>query len=757
MEEMIRISVRELVAFSYFTADIMPAADPEVMQTGAKAHRIKQAKFEGETERSVKQIFEFNELKIQVYGRIDAFIDGEIPFIEEIKLCSDIPSEAKPEHRAQAICYASMIAQERNVPTIHISICYVDAMGNALCNFDEEISAEKIAFEMECLLEPYVIFAQREVKHRRQRNESLKQLSFPFENYRKGQRELAVQVYTSISRRKRLFASLPTGTGKSAAVLYPALKAVGEGLSERVVYLTARNTARQSPLNALKRMAEAGMRARACVLTARDKLCPVPARCHPDECERAKGHFVRQGQAIDDLLASGEFVWDDDVIVRMAEKHQICPFEFALSLCEIADVILMDLNYAFDPFAQLKRLFQKSKNFTLLVDEAHHTVERVRESLSGAIDSGELANIRLEYGKAHGRKNMLYRSLTNLIHEMRALECDDETRLEKEPPQIIENVQAVLAAAMDALGHTSVNLQGLIDMCMAYGYAHEHMDADYAVLVEKRGKERMLTLFCLLPGKTIGNITKKLRGVVFFSATLQPLEAMKKLLGGEEEDACFALPSPFPAERLRVVRQRINTRYENRESSAMQLAKCIHDVMRLHRGNTIVFFPSYTYLNQVAGYLDSQRLPEIWVQKREMGEEERQAFLSCFENTSKPHLALCVLGGLFSEGIDLPGERLVNVIVVGVGLPVPSAKLTAIKNCYQQHFGDGFGFACRIPGMQKVLQAAGRVIRSETDKGIVVLADDRFFTAEYAQLLPNEWLIANETVEQAAAKLEEVT
>jgi len=281
------------------------------------------------------------------------------------------------------------------------------------------------------------------------------------------------------------------------------------------------------------------------------------------------------------------------------------------------------------------------------------------------------------------------------------------------------------------------------------------LDEDYAILLERHGKERVLTLYCLLPGKEIARITKNLRGTVFFSATLSPLPAMKQLLGGNEEDACFALLSPFPSQNLQVVRKRIDTRYAQRDATAKAIADAIVRLIRLHPGNTIAFFPSYAYLELVRRELEGYDLPAMWVQSKEMGEKERAEFLAAFENTAEPLFGLCVLGGLFSEGIDLPGDRLVNAVIVGVGLPVPSARINAVRACYQKHFGDGFAYACRIPGMQKVQQAAGRVIRSETDKGMVLLLDDRYYDAEYQALLPSEWLIWNEDIQRAAKTLEE--
>lgn len=753
MERQFRVSVRELVAFSCFAPDIMPAADQEALLTGTQAHKARQQQSEGAIEQTIRHEYEYQGVKLLVHGRMDAWVDGDEPFIEEIKHCFQAPEQVRAEHRAQAMCYAAMLASEKNVSAVRFSVCYVNLAGEVLREFQERLDAAMLKIQMDELLLPYFRFVIREAKHREQRDHSLEELVFPFNAYRKGQRELAVQVYTAIQRRKRLFASLPTGTGKSAAVLFPALKALGRAETERVVYLTARNTARQSPVNALRRMLDMGMKARCTVLTAKEKMCPAVTRCHPDFCSRAKGHFLRQGDAIEYLLSSGQLLWDEVLICDTADRYHVCPFELALALSEIADVLMMDLNYAFDPFAQVKRLFQGRRNFTLLVDEAHHAVERVRESLSGQLCSQELASIRTEYGKNYGRKSGVYRALSQLIASLRKLESDNG-RLAALPDHVALSTQEVLNEAVQALSHSHAGAQELIRMCLPFLYAYEHLDVDYAILLEKHGRERQLSLYCLLPGKEIARITKGLRGTVFFSATLHPLPALKQLLGGVNEDACFSLPSPFPQENLAVIRKKIDTRFTQREHTAPAIAAAIEDLLRIHPGNTIVYFPSYAYLGLVLAQLQPERLPRMWIQTREMGEEEREAFLEAFGQQHEPILGLCVLGGLFSEGIDLPGESLVNVAVVGVGQPVPSVQLEAVQECYQKHFGDGFFYACRIPGMQKVQQAAGRVIRSETDKGMVLLMDQRYFHSEYEQLFPHEWRVWNEDLAQAAFSLE---
>jgi len=754
VEADVRISVRELVAFSYVQPDILPAAGMmEAMRAGARAHLARQSASEGEAERSIRWSFEVQNLSIQVFGRMDVLRDGEVPLIEEIKLSHEAPKEPLPEHRAQALCYAAMLACEKDCNAVRFSVCYANEDGEVLRSFPEELDAQALMQEMHALLLPYAQFALRERAHCIQRDESLAALPFPYAAYRKGQRELAVQVYTAISRKKRLFASLPTGTGKSAAVLYPALKALGKGKTEKILYLTARGTARQSPLQTLLRMQSQGMCARVCVIASKDRLCPHPVRCHPEECARAGGHFIRQKDAVDALLASGEMLWDEALIRRYAEHYQLCPFELSLRLTELADVVMMDVNHLFDPFAQIIRLYQRRSRFTLLADEAHHLVDRVRDNLSGCLDSRELAQLRAAYGKQYGRKNPPYRQMSALIKALREIESEqNETALSSVPAGIEEQAREMLSIAI-AHAHQS----GMVDVlrsCLSFVYALEHQDEDTAILLESHGKEKTLTLYCLLPGKEISRITKGMRGAVFFSATLHPLPAMKQLLGGAEEDACFALPSPFAPEHLAVVRYPISTRYEQRAQTARQIAQAIEEMVESRRGNYLAFFPSYAYLELVRAELNLDAVPQLWVQTRDMGEDARGAFLQAFDQLDTPRLGLCVLGGLFSEGVDLPGERLIGVMVAGVGLPVPSARLSAIRDCYQRHFGDGFSYACRIPGMHKVLQAAGRVIRSETDRGMVLLMDERYFHPEYEALLPAEWRMV-QSMAQAVKQLEE--
>ncbi|NCB05847.1 MAG: hypothetical protein EOM69_10060, partial [Clostridia bacterium] len=485
MNTTFRISVRELVAFTYFAPDIMPTS-MALLAEGTRAHQGRQRSLPTgfEIERPVQATVEHQGASVTVYGRMDAFYPGEgTPLVEEIKLGDG--TTLLPAHRAQAVLYAAMLALNEGYPLVKVKVSYVSEEGQLEKAYEETLESAALSDQLHALLNPYVRFALAESQHQALRDESLQTLRFPFAAYRAGQREMAVQVFTAISKRKRLFASLPTGTGKSAAVLYPALKALGQGKTGKLLYLTARTTTRQSPLNVLERMLSQGLVARISVLTAKEKLCPATARCHPDACPRAKGHYLRLAGAIDEIRGQTG-IWTDDVICALADKHQLCPFELALSLCELADVVLMDYNYAFDPYAQVQRLFQRRRDMTLLIDEAHHLQERARDMLSGDLDTRTLKGYRQRFAKAMGRKNDFYRSLTKLIHLLQALQESSGNRLSSLPKEIDTQVRATLAQASGLLasalpgGEAMREVAEVLRLMMAFTYASDHLGEEYA-------------------------------------------------------------------------------------------------------------------------------------------------------------------------------------------------------------------------------------------------------------------------------------
>ena len=759
MEGTKRLSVRDLVEFSFHGEDILPASGKQDMMAGTKGHKARQSMLgEGwRAEVPLNLTITAEDIEFFISGRMDAYLDDEVPVIEELKLSYETsipPSEPWPAHRAQAVVYGHMLCLEKRKEQVLIRVAYVTESGKVRASFEEQLTASQLANEFFALLYAYAKWESTQRKHRAARNESLSLLPFPFDSYRPGQREMAVQVYTAIQKKKRLFASMPTGTGKSAAVLYPALKALGQGLTGQIFYLTARTTARQAALQALDIMRKKGMHLRSLTLNAKEKQCPRFTRCHPDYCERASGHFLRLPNALEEMMTFTD--WNGQAVIDMAQKHQLCPFEFALSLTEIADVVICDYNYAFDPAARIRRIFEWRTDITLLADESHNLASRTREMLSGLCDGQQLRNFRTSLGKTYGRKKLLYKAVTAVISLMRTVQFEEnqtERQLDELPPGLPQAIENLLDQIIEAFGdpppgEAGQTLGDMFQMALGFVSAVDRGLTSYALLCAKQGKERAIRLLALSVAEHLHECTKKLCGVVYFSATLSPLQAMQRLLGGGDEDACFALPSPFPPKNLLVIRHRVDTRYALRKTTAPKVAEAILSAFSARPGKYIAFFPSYAYLRLVGVELlqINPNLP-LLVQQNNMEEMDREAYIANFTADDTPLLGLAVLGGVFAEGIDLPGERLLGVMVVGVGLPMVCLEQEALRRHYEDSLGDGFSYAYRYPGMHKVLQAAGRVIRSEADRGVVLLIDHRYYQHDYLSLCPPHWHFEENTLE----------
>ncbi len=581
-------------------------------------------------------------------------------------------------------------------------------------------------------------------RHRRERDASLRHLVFPFDAYRPGQREMAVQVYTAVKLGRRLFASMPTGTGKSVAALFPALKALGEGLTGQVYYLTARTTQRQGAVEALRRMRRQPLHLWTLILDAKDRQCPDKTLCHPDYCPRAKGHFLRDHAAIEEMLLIDD--WSPENIRAMADRHDLCPFEFSLSLAEIADLTVCDYNYALDPAVHIQRIFDRTANVTLLIDEAHNLLSRVRDMLSGAVDGGRIRRLRTVVGKAAGRRHDLYRAMTGVLKALDDLPIPEDESTEgalSRLPASLDNACMELADAFSAAQfehfpweEVGEKLSDTLMPLLGFIRARKRDATEYAWLWQGR-KSRTLTAFALDVASYFEEVTTLLRGVVCFSATMHPLADRSNRLGGQEEDACFAMPSPFPPENLLILQQDVNTRYRHRADACGEIAAAIRAMVVAKPGRYIAYFPSFAYLRQVSEMLE---IPHQ-AQRSGMSGEERSAFLAPYVPGGAPVCSLCVLGGIFSEGIDLPGDALDGVIVVGVGLPQVNLFQETLRAWYDRQLGDGFLYAYMLPGMQKVAQAVGRVIRTETDRGAALLLDDRYRQSAYRRLCPPHWII----------------
>lgn len=738
-------SVRTVVEFSLLSGDLMPSGGQvSRMNEGTRAHQARQRAMAEDTraEVAVRGQVEGETAVLLVSGRIDLLAyRGDVPVIEEIKLTpyGGPPAECVPVHRAQAVCYGHMLG----MPSAVIRVVYVTREGIETAAFEETLSAEALEAAFLAFTAPYLAMVEARLAWRKVRDASVHALVFPYPAYRDGQRRMAAHAYHAIKAKKRLFAQAPTGTGKTAASLFPALKALGEGLTGQIFYLTARTTAQQNAAAALQRMRAEGLRLRALVLSAKEKICPHARaareagqgfRCDVIACPHAIGFYDRLPMALAAMRRQDD--WAREAVEAVAQAHEICPFEFSLSLAEEADAILCDYNYAFDPGARIRRIFQWTNNLTLLVDEAHNLPDRARSMLSATLDSRMLRDVRKGAGKAGGRRAPLYLALTELIRWLEALEPGVHPERPEGLMPLLESCmdQAVAAAPHIPLGDLPLTLIGAVS-------ALERFDAHYTVLTNAQGKRTGMTLYCLDPAPHLMDCTKKLHGTIFFSATLTPLHAFRSAIGGTEEDGLLSLPSPFPEENLLVLRCPISTRYRAREETAGAVAEAVLAMALARPGNYLCCFPSYAYVRRVKEEIEASGTDiTLHVQEGGMDEAAREAYLSAFvPRDTGSLLGMVVLGGIFGEGVDLPGERLSGVAVVGVGLPQVCAEREMLRDYYEQARGEGFAQAYRYPGMNKVLQAVGRVIRTEEDLGVALLIDDRFLTRGYTELMPPWW------------------
>lgn len=740
----VRVSVRAVVEMTLHESDLSPAAfSARRMQEGAAAHRARQEnakEYEYKREVALSADYEGEALLLHVVGRADGIFvrDDGRHVIEEIKLGGENQA-LMPAHRAQAAMYGHMLCKKEALEGVCIRVLYVDAHGEKLACYEEEQTAEELRHAFDTLCAPAAVWEERNLRRKQNRDQSLSGLSFPFDTYREGQKLFASNVYVAIRDRKRLFAQAPTGIGKTMAALYPALRAIGKGLCARSVFLTARTTGRKSAMDAMALLQQAGAQAMTTEITAKDKVCPQEKRdCRPEVCPLAKGFYDRLPAALREGL--GLYRLGREEIGALARKHAVCPFELSLELARLSDVIVCDYNYVFDPMIAMEQLLSAPGGACLLIDEAHQLAPRVRDAHSAEISVDEMKEIRREAGKAMGRASALYRALTKAIRTLEEMARDEGFEEIKSPPQTLTAaLESVRHAAGDVLSMGQSGAAGdAFSLAAGYLFAAERFDERYALLASGGEKHAKIELLLLTAAREIESCTRRARGAVYFSATLAPFDAAMKMLGSGEGDACLLLPSPFDPAQLDARIEPIDIRYASREQTAPQVAEAIAQHLKQHVGNTIVFFPSYAYMMRIGEILmgmDGMLEECFFKEERGMREEVRNALLDQFAQRDERVVLLAVLGGAFSEGIDLPGERLKNVIVVSTGLPQPDERVRAMQAYYDEIGEDGFFLAMTLPGMVRVIQAAGRLIRTETDTGTLLLIDSRYRWPSIRRLL----------------------
>lgn len=761
-EKIVRVSVRNLVEFILRGGDIdnrtSGSMDKEAMLMGGRLHRKIQRSMGSDyhPEISLKTEIPRDGFRIQVEGRADGIIiheeTGETEVtVDEIKgVLRDLEHITEPVkvHLAQAKCYAYIYAGQKGLENIGVQLTYCHLDTEEIKRFEEKFTIDELKEWFDNLIRQYEKWARFQIEWEKTRNASIKKVEFPF-SYRPGQRDVAAAVYRTILRRKKLFIQAPTGVGKTISTVFAAVKAVGEGLGDKIFYLTAKTITRTVAEQAFRTMKDQGLSMKVITLTAKEKICFCEETlCNPESCPYAKGHFDRVNDAVYDMLISGNEM-NRSAIERQAEKFRVCPFELSLDISTWVDAVICDYNYVFDPNAHLKRFFSEGSggNYIFLIDEAHNLVERGREMYSAALYKEDLLELKRQVKHLDARLARRLGDVNKLFLELKR-ECEDY--------QILNSVSHIALKLMNLLTEMERFLEepsgdeiresvlNLYFQVRSFVSIHDILDENYVIYSELEDNGRFkLKLFCVNPAANLQNYLEFGSGTVFFSATLLPIHYYKSLLSVEKDDYAIYAESPFPRENMLLLQARdVSTRYTMRsESMYRRYADYISRMAECKKGNYMAFFPSYRFMEEVYDqFVHKAEGIDVLLQAQNMDEREREEFLEEFDRERENSLVgFCVMGGVFSEGIDLTADRLIGAVIVGTGLPQVCNDREIVKGYFDSRGMRGFDYAYLYPGINKVLQSAGRVIRTETDRGVVLLLDDRFSRRQYRDSFPREW------------------
>ncbi|MFT4712485.1 MAG: Rad3-related DNA helicase [Candidatus Azotimanducaceae bacterium] len=788
-------------------------------QEGIKGHqKVQKSRGEGYiAEKKVSGVFESEGLNIEIGGRVDGYfielIGGaeedlalqEIEqssqsrsaiklWVEEIKTTrmdvSQIPANIERLNWGQARVYAHLLALEYNLPAqqnVLLKLCYYHLDDEVEYIFEENWSCEELETYFYDLLGRYARWQKKRQAWQTRRNIAIAAVAFPFAGYRKGQREMAVSVYQTMRRQQQLVIQAPTGIGKTMASIFPSLKAMGEFGYDKLFYLSAKTSGQSMAAAAVNDLREGGLIFRDITLTAKDKICFTPgAPCDSEHCPYAAGYYDKLPLALEETIAA-EVSLTKSTIEKIARKFSMCPFELSLDLSEISDMVICDYNYVFDPAVYLRRYFIDAKSdeahgkYGFLIDEAHNLVDRGRDMFSAELTKETLMVHKREQKDAlplvSKRLNAINSEILKLIRPHKAmLETAGYLVLETYPEKLAKSLRLFCDAAEDWLHEPrgtdqQAKLLGVYFDCLRFLRLGELFDGNYSCLILHRSGSTIIKLYNINPAPGLAEGLKRSFASVCFSATMGPQSYFESLMGVSEDANWYKIPAPFDPSHLGVfVPRYISTIYRDRDNSLDELVTLIADIVSHRAGNYLVFFPSYAYLNEAHGnFCDRFTQFNTISQKPTMDDDARQTFLGKFESPQKEApleeategstqdtlVGFAIMGGIFGEGIDLKGNKLIGVIVVGVGLPQMGIERDLIKRYfngdfesdtmpenYREHItGNGFEFAYQYPGVNRVLQTAGRLIRSDTDRGILCLVDNRFNENRYQKLLPDHWNI----------------
>lgn len=758
-KKFIQTSIRNLIEYVLRKGDIsLGFFGQSRFIEGTKAHqKIQKSRGRGyKKEVYISENFDRKNAILSLRGRIDGVFekDGMI-VIEEIKSTSQnfsqLTKDSNEKNWAQAKFYAFLFAKKNNITLLNVQLTYYQFDTEEIKSFTTQCNINELEEFCLTIIDQYIEWATALANWLKTRDSSIKKLPFPFLSYRKGQDIMIKIVDEVIENGNKLFCLAPTGIGKTIGAVYPAVKKIVKDFDSKIFYLTAKTTTRFIVEETLDILRKSDLSLKSVTITAKAKICfKEKDLCDPNYCEFAKGHFDRVNEAIKDIFKEDAFTYF--VIEKYARKHCVCPFELSLDLALWSDCIICDYNYVFDPRVSLKRFFSEDKgNYTFLIDEAHNLVDRARKMFSAVLLKEPILKLRREIKAELPELSKVLHKINRYMIKIRKRceQFEHEYYAQKELPEeelftLLREFSSLASDWLELNYPTQFRDELLEQFFEIRNFLRVANDYDdyYVTYFRKQRNDVIIKLYCIDPSKQLKKALNKGKSSIFYSATLTPLDYFIYLLGGDRLSTQLQLPSPFPRENLALLlADYISTRYHDRQFSYKEIAELIQKATNPKTGNYLIYFPSYEYMeNVLEEYGDIMGDVKLVVQTQGMTERQREEYLSNFSTYGKKTLiGFAVMGGIFGEGIDLIGEKLSGAVIVGVGLPKVSLEQDLIKAYFDTKNGNGFLFAYTFPGMNKVMQAAGRVIRTENDRGIVLLIGDRYSTSTYNNLFPESW------------------
>ena len=703
----------------------------------------------------------------RIFGYAESIENGEITLVKSVTGNTKGAKKAEvAQARGEGFILGKIIAENESRDEITLKVIYVNEISGASDISEEKIDKKAIDSFFEKCADAVSIFAIPEIERVTERVPSMKNMRFPYANVREGQDEFIRRTYKALVKGNTLFACAPTGTGKTVSVLYPAVKALGDEKCDKVFYLTPKGTTAEAARDCLELFSESGAKIKAIILTSKEKSCPMRLVCRESAkmCEMAKCNKL--AEAVMAVHSLGKCVVDINDLKDIAKLYTVCPYELELAYSELCDFVICDFNYLFDPVVYIRRFFTEGGRYAFLIDEAHNLADRSREMYSSElsiadIDSlllrdeiGALSHLRVALPKI---KNEISDLLFPLVKdELRRDEdgCDVGAAHLSYVPGDLYSIIARMQSTLEDEEETNLKarddeknarlkiIRDLLYKVKKVAKSLESFDTGYRFLVFYTKGTLSLKVLCIDASGEIQKRISKGAGAVFFSATLSPLNYYKTILSNDSYADTLEVSSPFNPEQLSVaIMDRISIRYSERSRTLPAVCRVIAATLSARRGHYMVFAPSFEYAEAIYKEF-STKYPKVKsiLQRSNMTKEEKEAFLSAFSEDASSYLVgFCVMGGIYSEGIDLAGDSLIGAVVVGIGIPSLSYEREVIAEYFEEKYEEGKQYAYIYPGMNKVFQAAGRVIRREDDKGVIVLIDDRFADPIYKKSIPDLW------------------